>query len=69
VRLSVGLPDMTIKGHPVIEAPNAADNAVMITVCAGCGELRTILFLSKDRWYCRQCRTQGDQRPTIIPIA
>jgi hypothetical protein len=62
-------PDPTISGHPEVVLPNADDNPVTITVCAGCGEMRTILFLSGDRWFCTKCRAEGDARPTMIPIA
>ena len=41
---------------------------VVIHVCAECGRLRTILFLSEDRWLCTACRNEGQARPTVIPI-
>lgn len=66
---SGGFPDVTISGHPELVLGNAADNPVTITVCAGCGQLRTVLFLSRDRWYCSACRVEGDARPTMIPIS
>lgn len=62
-------PDPTISGHPEVLLPNAADSPVTITVCAGCGEMRTVLWLSQDRWFCTKCRAEGDARPKMIPIA
>ena len=63
---------VTIKGHPTVELPNKRGEPVLITVCAECGEMRTVLFLSygpnRDRWYCRNCRAQGDTRPAMFPI-
>lgn len=61
--------DPTVQGHPEIELVNDAGDVVsMITVCAECGEMRTILFLSRDRWYCSKCRIQGDARPQMFPV-
>ena len=37
----------------------------MITVCAHCGEARTILFLRKDRWLCTKCRMEGVAPPNL----
>lgn len=58
----------TIKGHPVIEL-ETSENPVLITVCAECGELRSVLWLSKDRWYCRTCRAAGATPPNLYPVA
>lgn len=61
---------MEIKGHP--ELPTYAEDGTqvgMITVCAGCERIRTILFLSGDRWFCTACREEGDARPTQIPLS
>jgi ribosomal protein S27AE len=41
----------------------------MITVCAHCGQTRTILFLRKDRWYCTKCRAEGAAPPNLYPVA
>jgi ribosomal protein S27AE len=41
----------------------------MITVCAHCGASRTILLLTRDRWYCSKCRAEGVTAPTMFPIA
>lgn len=57
-----------IAGHPVVEAPNLDDQPQRISVCAECEQVRTILFLSRDRWYCTSCRSHGDARPTQIPL-
>lgn len=59
-----------IDGHPTIElitSPN--EPPTLITVCAECGELRTVLFLSRDRWFCTRCRAEGAAPPTLYPIA
>lgn len=57
-----------ISGHPALEAANYRDEPVTITVCAGCGQMRTVLFLSRDRWFCTSCRVEGDTRPTVVPL-
>jgi ribosomal protein S27AE len=67
-RYEVGtLPE--VNGHPTLEFGNSDDNAVMITVCCECGQMRSVLWLSADRWYCSKCKAAGDRRPTMIPIA
>jgi ribosomal protein S27AE len=59
-----------IGGHPVVELYLAAEQEpTLITVCAECGQLRTILFLSQDRWMCTRCRAEGATRPNLYPIA
>lgn len=60
--------DRTVSGHPALEAHRTYADALKITVCAGCERMRTILFLSGDRWFCTACREEGDARPTQIPI-
>lgn len=61
---------MTIGGHPeaelIPEDPNVRN--LTITVCANCERIRTVLFLSGDRWFCTSCRAEGDARPTMIPM-
>lgn len=59
---------MEISGHPT--ATFDRDNAppLLLTVCANCERVRTILFLSGDRWFCTSCRNEGDARPTQIPV-
>jgi hypothetical protein len=61
-----------IRGHPAVDAePNANTGArpFLITVCAECEAMRSVLFLSRDRWYCTKCRAEGDARPTMIPMS
>lgn len=59
-----------IQGHPSKEiflGPN--EPPTLITVCAACGEIRSILFLCKDRWFCTKCRVEGAAPPSLYPIA
>ncbi len=42
---------------------------MLITCCAACGQLRTILFLANDRWMCFRCKTEGQTKPDLYPIA
>lgn len=58
----------TIQGHPGIEYQSADGRELRISVCSECGELKTILWLSGDRWYCRSCRAEGVEAPTVIPV-
>jgi hypothetical protein len=59
-----------IGGHPVMELYLAPEQEPMlVTCCAACEQLRTILFLSKDRWLCTKCRMEGSARPNLYPIA
>jgi hypothetical protein len=60
---------VTIQGHPSVEAINAEGRVMNITVCAECGALRSVLFLSQDRWLCTRCRAQGVATPTVVPLA
>jgi hypothetical protein len=59
-----------IKGHPTIEAHRDELRLapLRLTMCAGCERVRTIMFLSRDRWLCTGCRMEGDARPTQIPL-
>lgn len=41
---------------------------VVIYLCANCERMRTVLFLSKDRWLCTACRNEGVERPQLVPI-
>jgi ribosomal protein S27AE len=59
----------TIQGHPAIELDLGNGQATLITVCASCGQMRTILFLSKDRWFCTKCRAEGAAPPNLYPVA
>lgn len=61
--------DPTIKGHPAILLEHASGPPTLITVCANCGKMRTILFLDKDRWICIACRIEGATAPNLYPVA
>lgn len=59
-----------IHGHPSAELYLVPDGPpTLITVCASCGEMRTILFLSKDRWFCFRCKSEGASPPNLYPIS
>jgi ribosomal protein S27AE len=59
-----------IKGHPTAELESVVDRSkVLITLCAECGGMKTILFLDKDRWFCTRCKNDGAKSPTVIPIS
>jgi len=59
-----------IKGHPTVPLLDDNGNLIrMITVCGHCGETRTILLLTRDRWYCSKCRAEGVTAPNMFPIA
>ena len=59
-----------IRGHPTAPLLDERGNLItMITVCAHCGETRSILFLRKDRWFCTKCRTEGAAPPNPYPVA
>lgn len=53
-----------ISGHP--QTVNSAGS--LIYLCANCERMRTVLFLSKDRWLCTACRNEGTAQPTYVPI-
>lgn len=60
----------TIGGHPSIPLYNSVgDVERMITVCAECGEMRTIILLVEDRWYCSSCKAGGVSKPKMFPIS
>jgi hypothetical protein len=42
---------------------------VVVTVCADCGRMRSVLFLDRDRWFCTGCRAEGVTTPNLYPIA
>jgi translation initiation factor 2 beta subunit (eIF-2beta)/eIF-5 len=46
-----------------------AGTPTLLTVCASCEKVRTILFLTGDRWYCTSCRTSGDAKPKLYPVS
>jgi hypothetical protein len=59
----------TIEGHPHaigINPENGQESR--ITLCSECGELRTILWLTGDRWYCHTCRNSGVANSKVVPI-
>lgn len=59
-----------ISGHPTVELHVGPDvPPTLLTVCASCGQLRTILFLTRDRWFCTRCKTEGATSPNLYPIA
>ena len=58
-----------IQGHPEIELYLGDEQTTLITVCANCGQMRTILFLAKDRWFCFKCQTEGAAPPNLYPLA
>jgi ribosomal protein L37AE/L43A len=47
----------------------AETTGVVITVCAECGQMRSVLFLNRDRWFCTKCRAEGAAPPNMYPIA
>jgi len=63
------MPDPTIKGHPNIVLEHESGPPTLITVCSTCGELRTIIFFDKDRWFCTKCRVEGAAPPNLYPIS
>jgi ribosomal protein S27AE len=59
-----------IGGHP--EQPlldGAGELITMLTVCAQCGAVRSILFLTEDRWYCSKCRFECSVPPRLYPVS
>jgi len=54
-----------INGHPELVLPSGQ----VITLCASCGQMRSILFLSRDRWLCTKCRAEGAAPPNLYPVA
>lgn len=58
-----------IQGHPALVLEHEHRQPTLVTVCAHCGQLRTILFLRRDRWYCTRCRAEGAAPPNLYPIA
>jgi ribosomal protein L37AE/L43A len=61
--------DPTIHGHPAVVFEHEAAPPTLLTVCAECGQLRTILFLARDRWFCTRCRAEGAAPPNLYPVA
>jgi ribosomal protein S27AE len=61
--------DPTINGHPALLLERETAPPTLLTVCAECGRLRTILFLDRDRWFCTRCRSEGKTAPRLYPVA
>jgi translation initiation factor 2 beta subunit (eIF-2beta)/eIF-5 len=61
-------PDV-VKGHPTRPLHDEHGRLInLLTVCSECGELRSILFLTGDRWYCSKCRAEGTAKPKLYPV-
>jgi len=45
------------------------NDPIVITVCAECGRMRSVLFLDRDRWFCTGCRAEGAAAPNLYPVA
>ena len=59
-----------ISGHPEVPLLDERGNLKrMITVCGHCGEMRSIIMLVRDRWYCSKCRAEGATPPNLYPVA
>ena len=58
-----------IQGHPGIDYESTDGRTLTITVCAECGALRTLLWLTGDRWYCRECRAEGVGKGMLVPVS
>ena len=56
-----------IDGHPTVDLDTGTPT--LLTVCASCEKVRTILFLTGDRWYCTSCSTRGDAKPKLYPVS
>ena len=59
----------TIEGHPGIEYQSVDGRQLTVTVCAECGKLRTLLWLTGDRWHCSACRAEGVGRGKLVPVS
>jgi len=57
-----------ISGHPTLELEGPTGDPVVITVCSECERMRSILWLTKDRWMCKDCRAEGAAPPNYFPI-
>ena len=59
-----------INGHPERALLDSDGELItMLTVCAQCGAVRSILFLTADRWYCSACRFQCSVPPKLYPVS
>lgn len=61
----------TVSGHPSEHwLVDGEETGKMVTLCAGCGEMHTIIMLVGDRWYCSRCRAEGTTKNTrMFPIS
>lgn len=41
---------------------------ITIYLCANCERVRSVMFLTEDRWLCTSCKNEGDARPAFFPI-
>lgn len=58
-----------IKGHPhEIAVNDITGQENDVALCAECGSLKSVLWLNRDRWFCRVCRNEGVVNPTRIPL-
>jgi hypothetical protein len=58
-----------IGGHPSLSLdPAVGPRTVNVTLCANCEKMRTVLFLTGDRWFCMNCKSEGIAKPTSIPL-
>lgn len=55
--------EVIIRDHPTM----TLDSGQVIYLCAGCGRLRPVIFLTGDRFLCTPCKTTGNERPTFVP--
>jgi len=58
-------PDV-VDGHPSVDVELDDGTRTVWTVCASCERLRTILFLTGDRWLCVSCKSEGTAAPTLV---
>lgn len=58
-----------IPGHPKLELVRSEKPPIVVSVCAACGHMRTVLFLTKDRWMCFRCKTEGNAPPNLYPVS
>ena len=68
--------DPTIQGHPAVPLVNDVGDVIqMVTVCAECGAMRSVIYMSegnrvngKAKWFCLACRAAGNAQPTMFPL-
>lgn len=59
-----------INGHPTVPLlDDTGEQIDLLTVCAECGSVRSILFLTGDRWMCVSCRVEGVAPPRLYPTS